>query len=344
MKILVCDFLAVEAHKTMNINIIKALSRMSAVDLISVNDFYLDNEEELEIYGINVLKIQVDRPEKGKFSSRFFSLNLMKSEAEIANSGSYDLVVSLAFETIAMALGIHLYKNVPIAIYHHKNTDELISKLKSLFYGVYKNKVYNLVFEEFIARYLIEYAGVKQERVIVLPHPITTETYEPVVEKYDCVGISNSNSESFIQEIVDHNELYRIYNFQIILRSKMLEVEKSNVRVIKGFLPLKTYNEYISEGKYILVTLPPTFIYRLSGSIYDAIARHKKVITTSRMHAEEYGKKYPGICEYAETSEEIVKVLLENKTVDEKIFEEFIEQHGIEYISKCMLERLTSLN
>lgn len=335
MKILVCDFLIVKAHKTVNLNIVRAMAKIAEIDLISVNGYYDEERNELEKLGVNIKDIQTTEMSRGKILSRLYSYRLMRLQSKLLDK-KYDLVVSLAFETIVFAAGRHLFKNIPLCIFHHKNTDELCSRVKRRAFDLYKNKVYNIVFEQFFSEYLINSCKTDCDHVLVIPHPIAIVEKTSDIINYDCVGISNSNSESDIDNLVDNNELLKENNIHILLRSKRREIELSNIKVIKGFLPLDEYYQYINSAKAIFVPLPSSFIYRLSASIYDAIAHRKMVITTSIKYVEEYSKRYPGICFYAENVGQFVDVLKHSRIADDIVIDRFIADHSLDMISECM--------
>ena len=156
---------------------------------------------------------------------------------------------------------------------------------------------------------LIKEIGVPTHRVFVVPHPVKRIVSLQTEQKYDCIGLCNSNDESFIQEAIGREQVFRQEGLRILLRSKKVEKKDGYVEVIKGFLEKDKYDELIAAGKTVFVPLPESYIYRLSGSIYDALSRNKLVYTTSKYYAKEYERRYPGTCKYVDSVEQLIESL-----------------------------------
>ena len=331
MKILIADFLFVDAHKEMNKDFIYAISKFSQTDVISLNGYYDDQKEEFNTYNINIIDIEVVR-KTGPIGARCFSLNLMRLTGKIARN-KYDAVLCLGFETTLFGLGYSSFNRIPLFIFHHKNIDELTNKLKRIAFSCYKNRVFHVVFEEFFRDRLVRGIGISADKVFVIPHPVKPTRIVPTDKKYDCIGLCNSNEEGFILEAIDRDGDFQKYGLHILLRSKSLEKKEGAVEVIKGFLSKDVYDELMAAGKTVFVPLPDTYIYRLSGSIYDALARGKLVYTTSTYYAQEYEKRYPGTCKYIESVTQLIKMLHEQEDIySNSSFQMFIEEHSIDIV------------
>ena len=333
MKLLVVDFLFVNAHKDMNINFIKSISAFAEVDVVSLNGYY-DNQKELfKQNRIILLDIDIDR-RTGPLGSRRFSLELMKRTASFVKRKKYDAVLCLGFETTLFGLGLPGFSGCPLFVFHHKNIDELTSKMKRLAFGIYKNKVYHIVFEEYFRNRLVDEIGVQANRVFVVPHPAKPIKCVSTEKIYDCIGLCNSNDEAFIVDAVERENDFLKRNLHVLLRSKRIEKHNGAVEVIRGFMEKEVYDELMAAGKTIFVPLPKTYVFRLSGSIYDALSRGKLVYTTSKYYAEEYARRYPGICFYVDSVEQLIQRLQEqcNYETPSSSFRKFIEGHSIENV------------
>lgn len=342
MKVLIADFLFAEAHRDVNTNFIYAFTNIGDIDVVSLNGYYEKQRAEFEERNIKLLNITKKR-RTGKLGSRLFSLSLMKDTAFYINNASYDAIVCLGFETVFFGLGLVEIRGVPILLFHHKNTDELRSLIKRLAFNTYKNKVYHIVFENFFKNRLVNEIGVLNENVYVVPHPAKIYDTNGISEKYDCVAISNSNDEDFISEAIIRENEFLQHGLHILFRSKTKEKEGA-VEVIKGFMEKEKYDELIMEGKTIFVPLPKTFVYRLSASIYDALSRKKTVFTTSKYYADEYEKRYPGICRYVETVDQLIEELGKDRNTNLSSIQRFLEEHSIDAASVCINQIMRELS
>ena len=250
----------------------------------------------------------------------------------------YDAVICLGFETISFAFAIKYFYDLPIFLIYHKNIDELTNSVKLFFLKQYTNKVYHVVFEDFFAKRLID-LGVKSDRIFVVPHPIQEIKIQTITEKYDCVGLCNSNEELFIEEAISKEKDFKHNNLSILLRSKSQSKIVGSVSVIKGFIEKQRYDKIIGSGRTVLVPLPSTYIYRLSGSIYDALARRKIVLTSSKFYSEEYSRRYPGTCFHVDSVNDLIQYLSNQPNINANItgsFDKFLKDHSIDSTSKAL--------
>ncbi len=331
MKVLIVDFVFVTAHKTVNLDFIRAVARIAETDVISVNGFYDKEKTDLEKLNVNFITMNVGWDNRGAIKSRLYSLHLMKKTADIVNKTAYDIVLVLTFDTIAYAFGHRYWKDIPIIVFHHKNIDELTSGFKRKLFDSYKNSIYHFVFEEFFQNYLVNEIKTDSDRVFTIPFPVYTD-YEQVdrEKKIDCVGLCNSNSEEFISQVIEKSDVFEKNDLTILLRSKGHSINLNNVSIVNGFMEYSLYNRLLMEAEYVLVPLPSNYVYRLSGTIYDAIARRKIVLTSSKFYAEEYERRYPGICHEVKDVDDLIRhLLMDKETFIQDSFDRFINEHSI---------------
>lgn len=345
MRVLLSDFIIVEAHKPMIIDYIDIFSKISELSIISVNGYYENERKRFEELGIKILDIKCKK-KIGKINQRIFSYQLMKLTGKIIESGCYDINICLGYETISFAFGRRFIKQIPISIFHHKNIDELTSIYKRILFNIYKNKVFHFVYEQFFGEHLSQDLNVKKQRIFTIPHPvkrIDTNKDEKIV--FDCVGLCNSNSEIFIKQCLDNEKLFAEKNYTIVLRSKEKAIKVNNISIIKGFMEYEKYCKYLDRAKTVLIPLPDNYIYRLSGSIYDALARKKIVLTNSRFYVEAYGKRYPGLCYYVESIKDLLSFLdnLNDAKDKSNIFEDFINEHSKDKIGNTIIMAIKTI-
>lgn len=343
MKLLIADFLFVEAHKDMNINFINAIKQCADIDVVSLNGFYDMQRGDFQKSNIGLIDISLER-KNGVLGTRIFSFELMRRTAFFVRQKSYDAVLCLGFDTTLFGLGMLWYRDKTLFLFHHKNIDELTNKVKMYLFGIYKNKVNHVVFETFFKDRLVKGIGVKADRVFVIPHPTKAIAGILTDKSYDCVGLCNSNDETFINDALQCIGDFEECGLRILLRSKTKQNSGGAVEVINGFLEREQYDELMAAGKTVFVPLPETYIYRLSGSIYDALSRGKIVFTTSKYYVEDYERRYPGTCYYVNSLEQLIIGLKEHKGFSlETSFQNFLEEHSIQTVARKVKNMLTSV-
>lgn len=161
-KLLIVDFLYVEAHRVMNINLIQCFAENNQVTVLDLNGYYKEQKKCWEEKNIKVVSYKVNQIGEGKIKSRFNSLRMMQAARVQCQNHDYDLMIVLAYDTMSFAIGRVGFGRVPVAVYHHKNIDELTNRWKLKLFNTYKNKIYHLVFEDYFQNYLIEKIGVEK--------------------------------------------------------------------------------------------------------------------------------------------------------------------------------------
>ena len=336
MKILVVDFLFVKAHRSFNENVIKALSENAEVDVLNINEFY-----DKSITAVNYIDINFFLFKSGSLKTRINSLILMYLTLfyMLKIRKKYDAVFCLTFDTLMLACGcFSVFFKCPFYLFHHKNIDELRKTLKKKIFKIYQNKFVHIVFEKEFAQQLKMISGLDDSRVKVVPHPIFSLGIKKDV-CFDCVGLCNSNSVDFVEQIEEELKKNSPQNLNFVIRSSKKLNSSGNFVSVNSFLTKEQYWDYVLSAKTVFVALPESYKNRLSGSMYDAFSSKKKVFTTSLFHASMYERLYPGICEYVSSARELIeKVGTFNPNIDELCFDSFIREHSVDYVAKKLLK------
>jgi hypothetical protein len=319
MKILILDYLFPQNHVSLYCKIIECLSSVGQTKVITKKDYYSGYENNLACVEIEEIVARNDG--KNMLSRKFQSFNSMLKTRKIVSNSKDSLKFVLTFDTVSFAFGRLLTGSNSFFILHHKNIDELNNKIKKIIFKTYMNKVNHIVFEDYFKEYLIKEIGVNEKLVHVIPHPVfDSETSNGNEIIYDCIGLSNSNDESFIKKIIDEerkNGYLKNANLQVVLRSKKYQFDNGNLKVINGFLPKEEYDSYFKKCKVVFIPLPDNFIYRVSGVMYDALSNHKIVIANKVPIVNQYEKKYPNICIGINNVNEFFEKVLELKFNEE---------------------------
>lgn len=342
MKILVADFLFVKEHQVLNVNTIRTIASLGEVFVISQKGYYDDFKTEFEQLGVKVIDINVFGDCSTTLKEKFHCIKLMRESSKIFSHQHIDLMLVLAFDTIsATLLNIYVPKDKVLLI-HHKNLDEIINnRIKRFVFSFYKESVYHIVYEEYFRDKLGEY--VSKKRIYYVPHPVSEieskdKNYHD--ESYDCVALCNSNNEIFIDNLASLQNIPE--NISFLIRTKKERPLHPNIKYVRTFLEYTEYNKFINSARYVFVPLPNDYKYRLSGSIYDALSRHKIVLTNSLLHQQGLDKRYPGVVKYVDSAEK----LLENVSFFKGnlgLFDKFIQEHSCRYIASCFVKVLNDV-
>jgi hypothetical protein len=339
MKILYLDFLYPKGHVRQNSYYINILSQIADVYVLSPKGRYTNLSSKVKVIENKALKIK-----NGRFSNRVSSLKIMIISAIIAHKLKPDYVFVSTYETIMFARGRFFFQKYDrLFLMQHFNIDELKNGFKCRFFKTYMRKVNHIVFENFIKDYLIETFNLDENRIHVLPHQLNQNSPKINQKKYRCVGLSFSNDENLISEIVykeKKEELFKNAKCRVILKSKVTEFDNGYLKVIKGYLEDDLYNEYIDNCLCIYMPFPLSYKYRMSGTLVDALSNNKILLGSDIPVLQYYSSKYPSVCKVIKSVEDFFAHVLaiENDLNEEQIkdFEQFRKDHSVEKIKSAL--------
>lgn len=327
--------------KRLNSNIINSLSEFSDVYVLCTKGWY----DELKIKPKQIFEYMY--PEKSiKNNKRIleYSLSLynLKLAAKYQKKFHFDYLLFASYETIGMCFAKAFFHDdlSKIFILENDNVDRINKRrFKRKCYDKYKNKVHHITLSPFISEALIKKFGVRENLVFSIPHPLNNMSKEDNIPEtqteFDCVGISNSNSEELIEQCINaemQTNFFKDNGLHCVLRSKKQTFDDKYLQVIKGYLEDKDYYHYINSAKSILILFPSTFQYRMSGSMIDAFSNRKIILGTKIPAIEYYSKSYSEICLCFDDFEDFKRKLLFLKRIDsekaDQEFDTFINEHS----------------
>lgn len=321
---------------------IRMLSSFAEVYVIARKGWYTDLPESVRLIPYDP-PFRAKKP-PGKYEQYKMSVLVMKFAGHVQRQMKFDYTVAGTFNTLTLALTKKWFTGCNMYIMHHNNTDLLSRPLYKKIFERYMLCFSHIVQEDFIKEYLVTSIGIPRAQVVHLPHPLNPcNTGSGADKYYDCVGISNSNDEAAVDRLVrleKETHIFRDKKLRILLRSSGKEYKDEYVQVIKGYLPSRTYQEYINQAKSILIPFPDTFQYRESGSVIDALSNHIPVIGRKNRLLEAYSRLYPGICmqyEHVESLPDMLEKLNEtDPSLRDRSFSRFMEEHSDERILKIL--------
>lgn len=339
-RFLYLDFLYPWGHIYQNDYYIRALSEFGKVYVVCPPNRYTNMPSNVELIESDTLTIK-----KGRIKTRISSLKAMLISSMVARRIRPHYIFVASYDTIVFAIGRFFFaRQNDLYLLHHANVDELNNKIKRILFETYKQKVSHIVFEDFIKYHLVKEFGIDKNKVYILPHQLSQNLKTvSVTNKYDCVGLSTSNDEDFISQVIEkeiQEELFKKANCKVILKSKVSEYDNGYLKVIKGYLDRDIYNQYLSKCICICLPFPPSYQYRMSGFLVDGLSNDKIVLGTNIPIIQHYSKKYSRICKIFNSVEEFYNIILTiNSNCSERVtsdFERFKNDHSNDRIMKAL--------
>ena len=232
----------------------------------------------------------------------------------------YDYIIVSTFEVTGLFWGLAKCRNKEKFFLIEHMVSIYNKKLNRLFFNFYKNKTMHIVMEQNEIDYFKETLNVIAKRLTYIPHPLTKRDLiisSSNYREYDIVGISNSNSEYEIKNIISYEKkegYFKKKNVSILLRSKTENYDDGWLKVICGNvnLPYDEYLSYINMAKVILLPFDISFGIRTSGTIIDAFSNAKKILGTRFATLQFYEGKYPHVCmTYCDIEDMVKKAMIE---------------------------------
>jgi hypothetical protein len=344
MDVLFFNLTYVKGHKYYDEKMIDNLLKVSNLYVLCPRNWYrressgatyIFNGKELSLSKATTLGILKNGISNCKAAVRYIKTNHI------------DVIIIGKHDYFSMSVARFLLPGtIPIFLIQHNEIDQLNvmgikGKIKRFCFNIFKDRVIHCVLEEFVKDYLITEEGISDNRVCCWPHPIERDFIILNKErKYDCVGISTSNNEHIIMDIINtetKTENLKKHNRHIVLRSKTESFDNGHLKVFHGWIDDQEYENYINNAKSVLIAFKEGYCNRVSASIFDAFSRHIPVLCTDMPLARFYNKKYGNICmiidkDFVHTLNFIGKT----SSDDESKFYEFYKDHNDETIQNII--------
>lgn len=342
MKILYVNFLHnMWGHKRLDESLIEYLATFAQVTVISPTDWYENIPSNVRM--IYFEPTSIFKNNHG-IEYHYLSLKMMRFAAKLDQKEHFDYIFAASFNTYVVALGLHFFRNKKrIYIMHHHNTDSLDRKKLNFFFKSYVNKVKHIVFEEFIANYLIEKYKLSNNNVLVLPHPLYYNRCENVSKEFSCVGISNHNDEELISNIISiekESGILKKNNCSVILKSESQTFDDGYLKVITGYLETDKYNYYINGAFSLFIPFPKSYVYRMSGTLMDALSNNIILIGSDIPLVNVYASKYPHLCCVIKNVDEFFNRILSIKKYNSIAVQEEFEEFTMEHSRQRIVDKL----
>lgn len=351
MKILFCDLLFEYGNRHVDNSMISLMTKNHDVYLLMNDDFIAD--KSIVNSNLKILGNKFSNRPKGVVCTAFQLLRRMRLAAKYARELKPDVIYVSAYETRTFPIGLLFFdKTTNIVVLENYNIDFLRFRLQKLAYKMFANKVHHMVYESFFGDYLVNKIGVKKDLVHTVPHfyyPPYESGNNSTINKYDFVGLSGSNDQNVIAEIVEiesKEHFFENNHIRCYIKSFAHHYESEYLTVTNKYLSTEEYNALYCDSKAVLVLFPTDYIYRMSGCIVDAFSNHKQVISTNLELAKFYHSKYGAIILPCKSSRDIVnqiKKLSSNIIQPVLDFSGFENDHSDETINSSLNKMLNSI-
>ena len=344
--IILTEFTPARGHQLLFENTYRLLSLNFEVHCIPA--FISDN---IPSQGTHLLPVGYF-PNKGSYIKNIFHTikntnRNIKYVFEYAESHNIETIICLTYDDFGLFFSQYLLKKkMNVYLMHHANIDALKrSSLKRLFFHTYCKKVRHIVQCEFLSEYFSQIIP-EIDDIIIWPHPLNQINKTALSNAiYDCVGLSTSNDDSVICEIIENeknHETLKNNGLKVILKSNNYEFDNGYLRVIKGFIEQDLFENYVINSRSLLMPFPETFKMRMSGTLMDALSNKKHLIGTEIPIVLRSKKTYPEIVHLytLESFASLLKKIAKSDKVESQ-FNEFITFHSDTHLSKLMYDSIT---
>ena len=170
-------------------------------------------------------------------------------------------------------------------------------------WNTYKHKVNHIVLDEAIVELMVDTFDIAKSKIHVFPHPcIFVPNYLKVnVTKTKILCISNSNDAKQVFDLIEYEKNTGVFeknNIEFIVRKKdgIGNLKINSIKVIDGYLSDDEYNKLNAECDIVFMPFPLDYKFRCSGTLIDALAAGKKVISSEVLEAKAYEQLFPEMC------------------------------------------------
>lgn len=337
--VLFLDFLLFEEHRHFCNSLVNSLIAAGASCFAVTKEDYLDFVEDEN--HVKVYFREEHIPGKNPIDSRLRLLKNMRRSLDLCKGICAKKTILLGYDPLTYML-IHrrLGNMSKVFLVQHHQLDEIASsKIKRLCFNYYKKDVNHILVDKAIVQNVQETFVVTEDQCFVFPIPLAEDT-SILEEKGNYVlGISNSNDEAFLDALEEMDKavpLAERTGYRFILRTKKERKSTNSIQYIKNRIAYEEYLKLYSEAGAILMPFPPTYVYRCSGTLVDAVSKGKMVICSEIPLTKYYAKEYPSLCRVYSDVYDFLSVLEGiSDTVDSLELYNFRKDHDSSYLIVC---------
>lgn len=334
-------------HKRENEAIIRQLCKIADVTVVFPDGWLQDLPED-----VHVISYEPHTSCKNKKVALVIkSFKYMLFAKKLDRERRFSYIFFSACSIYTMIFSACWFKDIENRMYvlHHNLSDQLgYSFSKRWAFKIFKGKINHVLLESFIAKNLIEEHHVAADKIFCIPHPLNrSENHHEI--KYDFVGISNSNDEKWISDVIaleKKEELFKRNGIKILLRSSMVEYTNGALTVFKGVIKDEEYYDLILSGKWILLPFPLSYKFRMSGTIVDAFSNGKIILGSNIPLLQYYEERFPYICKVGVDPKGLVsfyKNYRQEEGKESQDFQRFVSLHSEGMLKNALSDMLNKI-
>jgi hypothetical protein len=261
---IVFDCAHTDSHNNFNIELVEQLKKIGRVVLLSWNNSYCHLSDDLiSVVKRGYLSIGTRNP----FLARLILIvNTILNSLYLRSykGGDPKKYILIGHEIISLGICCFLFPKGAYLI-HHMQIDELRSKLKKFFFGLYKKRFVHVVMTEYIKDYLVNCHDIPAENIKLVPHPLYSRSlYSKSLSSIEktFVALNYSVDEQIIESLISHDLKHSVFakhGCKVIVKSKSFEYTSSGLRVFNGFLSRSEYDQLYESSDCILSLLNDSF-------------------------------------------------------------------------------------
>lgn len=315
-RILIVDPLSFKGHVNYNYGVIKSISLNYEYDII-VNEHISNKLIEKGVPEYKFIKIYPD-----KWNIDYLSKNMSKILYHILfrlfflkiifwtyfNDKKYDFVLFTSIEIYSFTIFSFLF-NKKYIIIDHGIGNVFTNKYYRKAWKLCNDNISLIVLEEFIKDAIIEKLPLK--KIFVVKHPLPTlknvnNNTNISNELITIFAPSNSNNKEYINSLLNMN---LSNNIRIFVKSNGFEYKRENMIITNQYISSKVYEEYMFNSQFILLPYDPTYNYRISAVLFEAIILNKKILLLNNNTLNYYFKIFPNniiLIDYNDNLESVV--------------------------------------
>lgn len=289
-KILIVDPLSYKGHANYDYGIIRIISSIFDYGIIinsSVAEFIKgkgisDNTFERVYPDEWSLALLSKRMHKLFYhiAYRYYYLRLLLITLLVAKK--YDYILFLRVDPFIFSIFSYFFGNNCYVVDHGAGSIES-DKLYRFAWRITNSKVKIIVLENFIQEMVNK--TLKKHSVYVVKHPLPAL---PSINEKGNVHIrglyttifapSGSNDEKFVQSLLSSKIPSDV---KIVIKSAKTSFSSLNLMVYSHFLTIGEYNDFFRESDIILLPYEPSYNYRISAVLFEALTMNKVVFILS---------------------------------------------------------------
>lgn len=310
------DYMVEDQHKAYCNALINSINECCSSVAI-VKDGYLNYQQDDKhaIFYINTKEVVGNYPIKARINTQYN----FKESKKIIDNYLFDKVIVLGYDPVMFSIEYsYLFKQGTVYLVEHHQLDEIVNNpTKTRLWKKYGTKVNHILLDESIIYEAHNKLNIDCNKMMVFPHPLLQKKEKTNALNQDktiILCISNSNEISQIKAIADLERAHHVFehnNYEIVIRDEFnVNTEGTNCfKKIHGFLDKKNYDALYNNSDIILMAFPTSYNMRCSGSLIDAMALGKKVISSNIAESRQYANMFNGICRTYDNIKEIPNII-----------------------------------